>query len=83
MSIRAKAVLLSASLALALLMFVPHQALAHAGHRHEAAVTQPAPEHVKPVAAKPVVLETAEERTASSQESVGALSAWTETDQPS
>lgn len=78
-----KAVILVASFVLALLMFVPQQALAHAGHRHEAAVTQPAPEQVKPVAAKPVVPEPAEEQTASSLESVGALYVSTETDQPS
>jgi hypothetical protein len=78
-----KAVILVASFVLALLMFVPQQARAHAGHRHEAAVTQPAPEQVKPVAAKPEVPEPTEEQTASSLESVGALCVSTETDQPS
>jgi hypothetical protein len=85
MSTRAlpKAVLLVASLVLALLILLPQQALAHAGHRHEVPVAQPAPEQVKPAAAKPVVLEISEERTASSQESVGALSARAKTDQSS
>lgn len=77
------AAILAASFALALLLFAPQQALAHAGHRHEAAVTQHAPEQVKPVAAKPVVPEPAEAQTASSLESVGALCVSTETVQPS
>lgn len=83
MSTRAIAKAVTTSLALALLMLVPQQALAHAGHRHEAAVTQPAPEQVKPIAARPVVLEPSEERTASSQQSAAALCAWTDTDQSS
>lgn len=79
----AKTVIFAASFALALLILVPQQALAHAGHRHEAAATQPAPEQVKPVTAKPAVIEPSEERTASSKQSDGALCARTETDRPS
>lgn len=85
MSTRAlpKTVLLAASFVLALLFLLPQQALAHAGHRHEAVVTQPAPDQVKPIAARPVVVEPSEEQTASSQQSAAALWAWTETDQSS
>lgn len=85
MSTRAlpKAVLLAASLVLALLIVLPQQALAHAGHRHETGVTQPAPDQVKPIAATPVVLDPANVRTASSQQSAAASWAWTETDQSS
>jgi hypothetical protein len=78
-----KAVILAVSLVLAVFVFVPQQAFAHAGHRHEPISTHSTPEQAKPVAAKPVVLDPAEVQADRLLQAASALAAWLEIDRPS
>ena len=78
-----KAVILAVSLALALVVFVPQQASAHAGHRHEPVATHNAPDQANPVAAKPVVPEPAEVQAERLLQSAVAAVACLEIDRPS